>query len=505
MRQICPTLSRRRRDRTAIPLLLVLAMVGGTPIAGQTPPVSPLTLDSAIDLALVNNPIYLQQETNLGVARSAVRSAYGSLTPTANLGVGFGYTAPGELRYQSEGLGNRPDYYSSDYSFRLSYQLSGSTLLRPGLERSRMRATERRLYGAQAQLASDVTRQYLLALQERERLAQAEREVGRTGEHVRLAEARLEVGAGTPLDVRRAEVQQGQAEVQLVQAENTASMEVLRLSQLLGMALPLDIELVSSFAIFDPTWSVDQLVARALVNNPNLLSARASATAADVSTKAARSQYLPSVSLSAGVAGSVYQAGNVDPLVRDRIGQLQGGYGACVSQNEIRTSLGLPPTVCLDPSDPAVRESVRSSIAEQNRGFPFGYTGQPLQASVSISLPVLTGYNRQHQVNLARAAAADAHFQVRAEELRLRQEVATAVLGLDAAYRTALLQESVRDSAAEELLLATERFRFGATTSIEVTDAQTHLAQAEIDQIEAVYTFHRSLASLEALVGETLR
>jgi hypothetical protein len=45
----------------------------------------------------------------------------------------------------------------------------------------------------------------------------------------------------------------------------------------------------------------------------------------------------------------------------------------------------------------------------------------------------------------------------------------------------------------------TERFRFGAATSVEVTDAQTNLAQAEIEKIDAAYNFHQSLAALEAL------
>ena len=49
------------------------------------------------------------------------------------------------------------------------------------------------------------------------------------------------------------------------------------------------------------------------------------------------------------------------------------------------------------------------------------------------------------------------------------------------------------------------RFRFGAANSIEVSDAQAKLSQAERDQISAVYEFHKTLAALEALVGRSLR
>jgi outer membrane protein len=54
------------------------------------------------------------------------------------------------------------------------------------------------------------------------------------------------------------------------------------------------------------------------------------------------------------------------------------------------------------------------------------------------------------------------------------------------------------------LRLAEERFRFGATTSVEVVDAQASLADAERAEIAAVFAFHRSLAALEARTGGTL-
>src|SRR5690606_7791231 len=144
-------------------------------------------------------------------------------------------------------------------------------------------------------------------------------------------------------------------------------------------------------------------------------------------------------------------------------------------------------------------------LEAENSGFPFNYRRQPLSASVSISLPIFDGFSRQLQIDQARANAADARHTVRQEDLRLRQEVAAAVRNLETAYETARLQEQVVANATEELRLAQERFRFGAANSIEVTDAQANLAQAEQARIDAVYNFHKTLATLEALVGRSLR
>jgi outer membrane protein len=487
------------------PALLVCA--AGAASAQQTPAPLRLSLEQALALARENNPAYLQQRNDVQVARSSVRSAYGELLPSLNASTGLGYTAAGEARFGSVGFGTQPANYSSDYSLSMNLGLSGSSLLQPSVQRSQKRATERRVVGAAASLDQQVTQQYLTVLQSREQVAQAEREVARTSEHVRLAQAQLDVGAGTPLDVRRAEVNRGTAEVNRVQMRNAADIAALTLGQVVGVPIDATVQLTTSFDIFEPTWQPETLVQTALEKNPALQAAQASTDAARTSIKAARTSYLPSLSMSLGLRGSVYQAGNVSPLVQQDLFQMQQQFESCKVNNDVLALVGRAPSNCaaLNPNDPTVEAAVRDRRESQNRGWPFGYNRQPLSASVGVSLPVFQGFSRQLQVDQAKAAAADAQQQVRAEELRLRQEVNAAVRNLHAAYETARLQEQIRANASEELRLAQERFRFGAANSIEVTDAQTSLASAEQAQINAVYVFHKSLAALEALVGQPLR
>jgi outer membrane protein len=240
-------------------------------------------------------------------------------------------------------------------------------------------------------------------------------------------------------------------------------------------------------------------------NNPSLLAARASSSAAKTGVQAARSSYLPSLHFNAGVTGSVYQASNINPLVAQQLAGAQGAFSQCLSQNEILSRVGLPTNSCVDPAMPGFEAALRDQVRAQNDGFPFGYERQPFNASVSISLPVFTGLQRQRQVEEARASAEDAQLAVRAQELRLRTDVESALRNVETAYRTAELQDRVRASAAEELRLAQERFRFGAASSVEVTDAQTNLGEAERARIAAVYDYQKSVAALEALVGQALR
>lgn len=464
-------------------------------------------MDQAIRIARENNPTYLQQTNDVGVARSSVRAAYGSLLPRLSVSNSYGYTAQGEARFGTVEFGAQPESYSSSYSANMNLSLDGSTLLQPSVQRAQRRATERRVEGAGASLDAQVAQQYLTVLQSRELVAQAEAEVARTLEYVRLAEARLEVGAGTPLDVQRAQVQHGQAEVSLVQARNTADIAAITLGQLVGTPLDPSIELTSNFTIFQPTWTPTELVDMALSTNPSLLAAEATANAARTNVRAARTSYLPSLNFSVGLTGYVNEAGNVDGLIDQQIKGLGQQFSSCQTNNQLMDLIGQPPANCslFDPNDPAVVSGLRNRIESQNSGWPFDYRRQPLSASVSVSLPIFDGFSRQLRIDQAKASAADARHMVRQEDLRLRQEVAAAVRNLETAYETALLQERVVASATEELRLAQERFRFGAANSIEVTDAQTNLGQAEQARIDAVYNFHKSLAALEALVGRSLR
>jgi outer membrane protein len=499
----------RRRASAPVLFILAAAISFAVPARGlaQQPAPAQLSMDQAIRIARESNPTYLQQTNDIGVARSSVRAAYGNLIPNLSVSNSYGYTASGEARFGTVEFGAQPESYSSSYSVNMGLQLNGSTLLQPSVQRAQRRATERRVEGAGASLDAQVAQQYLSVLQARELVAQAEQEVARTLEHVRLAEARLEVGAGTPLDVQRAQVQHGTAEVNLVQARNTADIAAITLGQFLGTPLDPSVELTSNFSIFDPTWSAPELVEMALQTNPSLLAAEASASAAGTSVRAARTSYLPSLNFSVGVNGSVYEAGNVTSLVQQRISQLGQQFSSCQTNNQLMALIGQPPANCaiFNPNDPAVVAATRDQLEAQNSGFPFDYTRQPMSASVSVSLPIFDGFSRQLQVDQAKASAADARHMVRQEDLRLRQEVAAAVRNLETAHETALLQEQVVANATEELRLAQERFRFGAASSIEVTDAQTSLGQAEQARIDAVYNFHKSLAALEALVGRSLR
>lgn len=488
-------------------LAAMLAAVAVTPAPAQAPPAT-LSLEEALALARRHNPGFQAQRNDEAVADWNVRSAYGALLPTAALSSALQYQGAGVLRFGSLstgdfGLGRLPPYYVSWYSAGLTLDLSGAKLLAPGQARVQREATRAQIQSAAANLQYLVTQNYLnvLRAQESERLAAQELE--RARQNLRLAEARLSVGAATPLEVKQAEVVVGRAEVALLQAKNAVRTAGLRLVQQLGIEFEDQIQLTTRFRVFEPAWTDAELYQRALEANPALAALRASRRAADYSVRMARSAYLPSLSLQAGLSGFAREAGDTDYL----LGQAQASAIAriqqCQALNEILRRLADPL-----PGDDCTRfqftDADRRRIIAANDQFPFDFTRQPASLTLAVSLPVFTGFSRQREVEAARAAQDDARHRLRELELQLRADVAAGLAAVRTAYQAARLEERNQLVANEQLRLAQERYRLGAASFLELVEAETLKAGADRAYLDAVYSFHDALASLEAVVGTRL-
>jgi outer membrane protein len=490
-------------------LLALLGLVVHGPAAwGQA--AATMTLEEAIALARRNNPEYLQQANDMTVAEWAVRDAYGSLLPGASASTSYSYQAAGTARFgiftgDDLGLGSQTDYYSSSYQLGLSYRLNGATLLAPGQARSQRTATAASIEAAAFGLTMNVTRQYIAVKRAQDGVTLAQRELTRADENLRLAEARVRVGAAIPLESKQAEVERGRAEVGLLQAENLVQTEQLRLMQLLGVRLDGPVELSTSFVVQDVSWTQEQLMGMAEAAHPQLRAARAGESAADAGVKMARSAYLPSLNLSAGISGYARQAGNSEFLVGQARQSMAQQAQSCQLLNQISAGLSQPlPNTPADCSQFTLSDEAASRIRSSNRVFPFDYSRDPFSMTLSVQLPIFDGFSRERQVEQARVARSDAALRVRAEQLRLQTEVATALRNVETARRSAELEARNAELAEEQLRLARERYRVGAASFIELSDAETMKARADRAYLTSLYQFHENLAALEAAVGRPL-
>jgi len=277
-----------------------------------------------------------------------------------------------------------------------------------------------------------------------------------------LAQARNSVGQGTLIDVRRAQVEKGQAEVGLLRANQTVENQVLLLFERMGVPAPqpVAIALTDSFPVTAPTLDRDSLLLLALQENPALVALRAREAASTWGVRSAYSQYLPSLNASVNYGRSRYSTKEATGL------------------NPDSSVIWTPRTL--------------SSI-------------QPWSLNIGVSLPLFDQFQRSVATAQAKAGQEDARLAIRNQELAVRADVTAAYLALVAAYQVIGIQLNNKGASAEALSLATERYRVGNGTFLELLDARVSAEQADAAYVGAIYDYHKAYAALENAVGRPLR
>ena len=489
-------------------IIALTAFLMTSDLGAQQAPAT-MSLEEAVQLARRHSPGYRQQVNDESVADWNVRAAYGALLPSLTLGAGMDWRGGGTPRIaglsgEELGLRRTPDYLFSDYSVFLGWSMSGGTFFRMAQERAARDATTARIEAAAYTLETNITRQYLAALRARDAVELAERELSSTDEALKLAQARVEAGAAPRMDQAQAEVERGRAEVTLLQAQASAETEKLRLLQSIGLDLDQPVDLTTELAVFEPVWTQEELMQAAMQSHPQLAAARAAESAGRAAARAARMSYLPTISVGGGWSGYTQHSMDEGYLINSAQTSAARNIASCERTNDLYSRLAdpLPPQDC---SELVFTEADRSRIVSANSLFPFDFTKQPPAFGLNVTLPIFNGFAREAQVQQASAAAQDAKHQRREEELSRRTTVATSYLAVQTAYRAVAIEERNVAAAAEQLELARERYRLGAGSILELTQAQATMARADQAHLAALYSFHENLADLESAVGRPLR
>ena len=251
------------------------------------------------------------------------------------------------------------------------------------------------------------------------------------------AEERRRVGLATVADVLQARTaaSQAQLDLQTIEGNVQTTRGALALSLGLPATLPFDVDSSAAIAQVAPLAdSVDAIIATALRGRPDLAASRAEVEAALAGVTEARGGLLPSLGFSA-TGGRTYATTIPD--------------GA----NSYTLSLGL-------------------------------------------SIPLFNGFARQHDLRAAEYAAEAA----RARTESLRQDVVFQVFrayySLQTATRRVRTAEDLLASATQSNEVALGRYKAGVGTVLDLLAAQSALASARAQQVDARLAWSVSLAQL---------
>lgn len=495
----------------SLSLIAVLVIPAQFALAQQSPGTAAgsgkaLTLDEAITIAHQNNPAFLQIQNSVRTAETNVRQTYAALLPSSNVSFTTRYQQGGTQFFQGAALSSgSADSRQSSYNLGLNYSISPSIAFAPRSARAGKVAAEADVTSQAEALRAQVTTQYIATLQAQAQASLQDTLVQTAQGQLDLANAKMKVGAGTILDVRTAEVAVGQAQVNALTAHNTAQVEKLKLFQLMGVPADTGAALTTQFNVGQPPFTLDSVLALARRVNPDVAAKKSREYAADMNVHAAHTLYLPTLSIGTGWGGNSFEYVNPDLLVAQQQSAAVSQFNSCVSQDSIRTRVGLAPLPVSRCGTGTLSDAQVEAIRASNNQFPFKFNRNPVGISATLSLPIFNGYQREAQVEQAKIARDNAAYDLRSRNLQLTTDVTQAYLNLVTAAKTVELQTQVAQKAAEELAFAQESYKVGAKTFLDVTTARGTYEKAQIDRVDAVYNYHKAFAALENAVGRPLR
>ncbi len=459
-----------------------------------------LTVEQAVDLAVHHNPIHLSVVNDRSSATALRKEAYGQLLPRFDAFLQGNFTKAGEAPINSVQFATTSDVYQSFYQLGLTYNLSWASFVNPRRQNANVHAAEADIVGSQINVQTTVTQDYLTVLQDQAKVVLQDTLIAQAQLQLDLAKAKVAVGSGTQLDVSKAQVTLGQAQVAAITARNQVEVDKLRLFQEMGVPEQQNVQLTSQFTVEAPKFSLDSVLALARLQNPTLNALKVRTQVASLDVSSARSAYFPTLQLQTGISGFTAQLSNPNVL----IGQAMQSAAGCFTEDSIRQGAGLP-GITATCQQRVVTPQMAAQIRAQNSQFPFNFTKQPLSVSATISLPIFNNFTRERQVEQAEATRNDADYKAKAQELQLTADVTAAYLTLQSQAQTVTLQEQNAAQARQQLDLAEVKYKAGAATYLDISDAQATYSTAENDRINAIYQFHKAFAALEGAVGHSLR
>jgi outer membrane protein len=482
--------------------LFALLALSGQLVLAQAPTQSggTLTLEDAIRTAQQNNPAFQQIKNAQRNNDAQVRSSHGALLPQLSAGLSTRYTQGGDQFIQGIRFAG-PASYSSGYSFNLNYNINAGLAFAPRAAKAQQRAGEANVASQSENLRALTTQNYITAAQSDALAAVLDTLVTVAQGNLDLANAKMEAGAGTIIDVRTAEVALGQARVNALTQHNTARIDKLRLFEQMGVPGDPDAKLTTTFTTNAPTLSLDSLLGLAHRTNPDLLAKQSLLAAADANVKLAKTSYLPSLNLSTGYGASAFGYANTDAQIASEQLRATSSFRGCMTQDSIRTASGLQPFGNCGSPDLSTADIQQIRDANQ----PFRFTKAPYSLSASISLPLFNGFQREANIEQNRVARDNAELDVRARNLQLTTNVTQAYLTLETQRQTVELLTQTAAKAAEDLALNQESFKVGAKTFLDVSTARATYEKAQIDRVNAIYQYQSAFAALENAVGRPLR
>lgn len=410
-----------------------------------------LGFKTAIEIGLERHPLLQKAKETAQASEAVAEQAKSKFYPQVD---GYAIQTGGTIRplsaFNIGGAQNKPTSYVTSAGFRadqLIYDF-GRTVHRLLASRAGQAAAQKDVLTHKALVILRVQQAYLQCSRQKRLVGIAEamvRQLGMLREQIAVLYKRE---LRSKLDLNLITLELRNAEVQLVQAKNELRAAFAALNNAMGVQGPQEYTLEEVSEV-PPAGPLPALTEHALLDRPELLRTHDRIRQAEERAQADKRLSFPTVSA-------------------------MGMYGV-----------------------------IHFSDAPSNQfaGAHPGFTKQWWGAGFKLSIPLFTGFLIENRIAESKAKQYKAQKEKLDLSNRIRAEVSEAYFTLQSAEAQVTVETKEVAAARTALLLATERYRNGLASVVDVTSATTALMTAEVRLSEARYARDASAFALAFATG----
>jgi len=463
-----------------------------------------LDLDRCVAIAVRNHPGIVGASWSEAASRARVQEARAGYYPKVNASFACtrGHLADDDRRE------NDPGEYESILSLSQTVCDFGRTSAAVKVRSLDARASHADLRDTARQVVFDVQKAYYAELQEKQRLDAHAEEVGQLRLHLVQARRFHDAGVRPKIDVTTAEVNLGQAQLDLLRSENAVALARISLNNAMGMPDAPAYQLMDEPMPGETGDSrLDDL--RRLEDGPMPGESGTAPGATLQREYAAGADSNPApksiIALDAPLGRGCGPGGDSNPPPGQVISldaALERGY-----ENR-------PDLLSAQARKEAARHSVDQVRSEYwpvlsgSASYGFASGGFPLDSEWSVgstlSFPVFSGFLTRSQVAEARAVAQAARADEALVRQNIRFDIEQAYRTLESAAQQVALARLTRGRARENRELAVSRYAAGVGSAVEVADAVSSETNAKTAYFTALYDYRVAVADLERSTGGLL-
>jgi outer membrane protein TolC len=448
--------------------IFLLLLLWTCTVSAQEP--KTLTLEDSIQIARQTNLSIQTTQERVKSAEAQVRSVHAGLLPNVSLNSSYRYAKdlPKSVLEASGGFGppgvggempastdtGGDDENIIELEFGAHHNFQAEIILNQPIfawgryyksyqsAQLSLEAARKELDAAYNQLILDVSEAFYRVLLSFEFVKVSEQTVELVEKQLKIAQNLFEAGASTNFDILRAEVLLANARSNLIRAKNGARVAIDVYKNVLNIDLGESVEVEGSLERPILEFDLEPLIQQGLEKRPELHQFQFNEGAAKKQVDVAKTRNRPALSFFTN-----YQFDHNERLV------------------------------------------------EMNRIWNLGF---------SLNFPIFDGLATRAAVKQAESGLRQTQLGKQQMTDAIELEVRSAYLNLLEAKTLIDVQRETVAQAQESVRIANLRYENGMITSVELTDAQLALSQAEANRLQSLHDYAVGLARLEKAIGQKI-